>query len=475
MPRIDIREVDLTQSSGTLGTDIPFIPGFSSCDIKYRPIRSGETATHVASGTGFVAVAEGVTGTHIEDLSCPEIPTLCTSIRDFEHYFGSSLPKFNKAFTELSVEANSYDRSYLMAKELLSRGMPIYYYVPVRSKLDTHTGENASHILKEFYTKLKTYLTHSDSTSSDLADKGEYDIKYITSGGYPNFHRGSDGKASTYDLSEAMTTVAAARGDCVALIEEVPGASTTLTGIGSFFNSLSNFTTTNDEYAAAFTPWATYSPNIKYPAAANITDLYMPACFGYLADLALNIKTCPNWLAMAGITRGLVPNIKALDTCSRLSNVIADTYQPTAQVGSTTTRALNAITDIKPYGLCIWGNRTLETVVGDGLKATNFLNIRNMISDIKKVAYKAAKSCLFEQNSEVLWLNYKAKVTPYLEQLKSGNGISNYKIFKLDTKYDGSTLKKEEFACAIKVYPLYAVEAFDITIELLDNDVNINS
>ena len=30
MPRIDILEEDLTRATGTVGTDIPFIPGFSS-------------------------------------------------------------------------------------------------------------------------------------------------------------------------------------------------------------------------------------------------------------------------------------------------------------------------------------------------------------------------------------------------------------------------------------------------------------
>ena len=265
------------------------------------------------------------------------------------------------------------------------------------------------------------------------------------------------------------------RGDCVAIIESIPDRNCNLTDSTSFYSKLaadSTFTS-GGEFSTAFFPWANYGLIKAYKSLNDtlVNTVSMPAAFGYLMDLAINIKTSPNWLAMAGTTRGLVPNIKTLDIKKRLSNVVANAYQPTRAVDGT--RALNAITDIKPYGLTIWGNRTLKTVEEDGLTATNFLNTRNMISDIKKVAYRAAKSQLFEQNSETLWLNFKSEVSPFLEQLKKGNGISDYKLLRLSTRYNGGSLGKEEFACAIKIFPLYAVESFEITVVVSDNDVSV--
>lgn len=524
MPIINISEKQLRRTAAILGTDIPFIPGF---------------ATGVANGAAY------------------ETPKLCQSVRDLERYFGAEPVKFNVADTNLNIKVGDYDKSYIMAKELLNLGMPVYYYAfdgtaaaagkkevdvlagftvsdvyisgtelavhdgdvtiacdikaepdeeikwdalkdfdliytpgsthtegslnikvkkdkdkhdvldldeyPVTLTLRAYVVRNVTDTFDTFYSTLATYFG-----GNDLKDKNEYTIKYITTGGYPNF-----GNAiAKYNIYQSMIDIASARGDAIALVEASDDRSRALTGDGSFFEALKTASITSPSYAAAFTPWAKYSLVKKYD---KLAEAIMPACFGYLADLALNIKTSPNWLAMAGTTRGLVPNILELNTDERLSNVIAHEYQPTTDNNETdkTYRALNAITDVKPYGYTIWGNRTLERVMEE-LTPLNMLNIRNMISDIKKVAYKAAKAQMFEQNTEALWLNFKSEVSPYLDKLKSGNGISDYKLIKTDYKADGTDLKRHEFACAITIYPLYAVEAFDINVMISGDDVDVD-
>ena len=427
MPRIDISERDLTQATGTVGTDIPYIPGFTTSE------------------------------------SAPSYPVLCASISDFEALFGETPVVFSEDNDSYSIKSKDFDRSYIMAKELLAKGMPVYYHAIVKPS----AVEKSTHPIETFTAALTNYLSkESDNGEGMLADKDEYTVKYLTSGGYHNYGTGIDTK---------LLNIAATRGDCVALIEDKQTQSLDPLSTNCFWNSLCSPTaisTEHDEFGAAFTPWAYYRPAKKY---GELKEILMPACFGYLADLAVNIKTSPNWLAMAGTTRGIVPSISRTACSGRLSNTLANKYQPTkaAEGVNGGARAVNAITDIKPYGLTIWGNRTLKAIGEEGLTATNFLNTRNMISDIKKVAYRAAKAQLFEQNSETLWLNFKADVSPFLDQLKRGNGISDYKLLKLDTKYNGNSLGKEEFACAIKIYPLYAVESFEITVVVSDNDVAV--
>ena len=194
----------------------------------------------------------------------------------------------------------------------------------------------------------------------------------------------------------------------------------------------------------------------------------MPPSFGYLKALAKSIRTNANWLAIAGVTRGYVPNIQKLDTYKLLSNTIANEMQ--IKNGET---SINAITNIKPYGLTIWGNRTLKNNLinaqggEDGLTATSFLNIRNLISDVKKTAYNAAKMLMFEQNTQVLWINFLAKVTPTLDKMVSGQGLSSYKVINVPTQ------EKAKLNAVIKIYPLYAVEDFEISIEVRDDDVEV--
>lgn len=453
MPQIKILEDNLTRGTASVNTDIPLIPGFGTYNYAAVPFSKVTGTTignyYIETDTGYTTA----TGTPNSSTtyymrtnpnfssSSPTIK-LCSTVAEFEKEFGSSAPSID----------SSIDKSYIVAKELLALGMPVYYFA-LRAEDDST------------YESLTT--EYEDFLEDDFADKDAYNVKYITSGGMANFTSGAD-----TELWTKMLTAASTRGDCIALVEGPYDTTNTTTNHDTFYTNI-NTALANKEgsYAAAFTPWANYTLQKKY---GDTRSAVLPGYFAYLATLAKNIHTSPNWLAMAGVARGLVPNITSLATNAshRLSNPIADSYQPTVGTSSKY-YAINPITLIQPYGLAIWGNRTLHKVSEEGLDALNFLNTRNMISDIKKVVYRAAKAQLFEQNSEVLWLNFKADVSPLLEQLKAGNGISDYKFIKLDTHYNGNSLGKEEFACAIKIYPMYAVESFEITVAISDTDVAV--
>ena len=73
----------------------------------------------------------------------------------------------------------------------------------------------------------------------------------------------------------------------------------------------------------------------------------MPGSFAYCTSLAQSVKTNANWLAVAGVARGLVSNIipGSLNTKELLTNTIADSYQKDTDV------SINAITNI--ISLCL--------------------------------------------------------------------------------------------------------------------------
>ena len=96
-----------------------------------------------------------------------------------------------------------------------------------------------------------------------------------------------------------------------------------------------------------------------------------------------------------------------------------------------------------------------------------FLNIRNLVSDVKKQVYVTAKKYMFEQNTDILWVNFKAGITPLLDRMQSGQGLSGYKIIK------GTTDEKAKVVATIKLYPYYAVEEFEITVIISDEEVTV--
>ena len=310
-----------------------------------------------------------------------------------------------------------------------------------------------------------------------IADKSIYSVKYITSGGYPSVV--SNDKVASQKFSANMLAAAAHRGDAVALIDyqmlpEERVFSTDKDSITFYSKMHAAFNdVANAEYGTAMYPWSIYNcaGSLNFADSAMIS---MPASFGYLMCVAKAIKSSPNWLAMAGVTRGLVPGInKLLVPGNVISNAVAEEMQPKFGVENHRL-SINTITNIRPYGLTLWGNRTLKPVSKDGTVALNFLNTRNMLSDIKKLLYTTAKSCMFEQNSSDLWIKFKDGIEPLLRRMKAGNGISDYQIVRGTTKYNGDPLTKGEIAAVIKVYPMYAVEYFELAVEINDEEVSVS-
>lgn len=291
-----------------------------------------------------------------------------------------------------------------------------------------------------------------------LNDKGNFSIKYLTSGGYPVFEYDNN------SIVNAMLSLAEARGDCVAIIDHTDFVDRPLNpnSSSSIYSAVNSASISYGEFGTMFTPWATYS---RVTSDIEDSSFRAPASFAYLTSLADSIKTNANWLAIAGSARGGVKNLAVMDTI--IPNGIADLMQPRDPEKT----AINAITNIKPYGHTIWGNRTLKQN-GENLIAGNFLNIRNLVSDVKKTCYRAARKYTFEQDTDILWINFKSEISKLLDKMQAGYGISGYKILR-DVNHQFANAKAT--LCAkIILYPTYAVEDFYITVILEDNEVSVN-
>lgn len=310
---------------------------------------------------------------------------------------------------------------------------------------------------------------------SELLDRGACSFKYLTSGGYPTFSN------KTGVLVNAMISVCATRGDAVALIDHTDNPGRDLVGNSSVFSVVNSSTYQTiarstvmkgrnadvieifGTYGAMFTPCQDVqlvNSYKKYGAGGKLyaldSHIVMPASFAYLMCLAKTIQNNPSWVATAGVTRGRVTTNQSR-VLKPLTNSIADSYQPDNLI------AVNPITKVNPYGYCIMGNRTLvDNSIKGGTTALSFLNIRNMVSDVKKQVYIAAQSVLFDQNTEITWINFVSLITPILDKMKNTNGISNYKIIRLE----GSD--RTNINVAIRLYPIYAIESFDVKIYLND-------
>lgn len=372
-------------------------------------------------------------------------PTRFTSIDEFINTFG------NDSNTEEDI-------SFKYAAELISAGVPVYF-----EKLAALDDKN-----------LQTAI-------EGLKDKNAYNIKFITTGTHPikipespkpentatTQNESGGSSTTTINLFKTILEVAAIRGDCIALVDvdNTKGIDTIQSELNELTKSdlESNYTITISgdkedtkestlKYGTIIAPWGTYSTK-------RYGDVELPGSFAYLTCLAKSTVNYPNWYAVAGVNRGYINNLKKLST--DVTGSKADAVQTIKGI------SIVPITYINPYGYCIWGNRTLHKNDKDDLVASSFLNIRMLACDVKKTLYTAAKELMFETDSMQLWLDFKSEVTPLLDKMVSGNGLTDYSIkrVKSNTK---ATLK-----VVVTLYCVEAIENFDITLNITDSTVEV--
>lgn len=266
---------------------------------------------------------------------------------------------------------------------------------------------------------------------------------------------GTNNNEVASSLREACL-LAGVRGDSTFLVDAAPLCET-----ASSFHSACEWIVTGSGATVpgtgedAYTFAASFYFDASY-STAEYGVVRLPGSFAYLKCLANSVQNNPNWFAIAGVSRGVVSEIARVHHAA--SSLDADEFQPRDGV------AVNCVPYITPYGYVIWGTRTLKDNkrMGD-LTALSFLNVRQMTNDIKRVTYLACKSLMFEQNSDVLWIAFKARVTPTLDNMKTSSGVRDYTITRLASDRKGGVKAR------ITLVPIEPVEDWDITVELTDS------
>lgn len=288
-----------------------------------------------------------------------------------------------------------------------------------------------------------------------LKDKGLFSIKFLTTGA-----------ASSLECAEDMMACAKYRGDCIALIDhnkeyDLSSGEDIATKIHMEFDELA--TKDGAKFAAAFSPWCNCTLDKN-------TVIALPASFVFLSAYgkATQNKQNPNWFAYAGSMRGVPPfKVEPLYKFGDVANGILQGRSFTddgdfAEDDNTKTFAINPISDIDPFGNIVWGNRTLM-FNDEGLTASSFLNVRNLVCDIRKRMYRTSRKFTFEQNDDILWANFSSDINDLLDKALSGRGIRGSRLTPIPTDIKG------RLKAHLVIIPIEAAEDFDLTLEMADS------
>lgn len=363
---------------------------------------------------------------------------LITSIAEFEEQVGKEAKEIEGDEEASDAAKEAFNKAYYFATRLLASGMYVRYYALA--------AVEASAMITE--------LAAADIWES-IKDKALYDLRFITSGSLVN-----------QTINTKIKDVAESRGDVLGLIDYEIKYETLQIGSQSINKQILDYCSAYaSKYCASFTPWCKFGDSID--------PIELPASFGYLVAYAASVQSNPAYKAVAGVRRGQIPGLirPNLEFGDADIKYFENHDVNMDEEGYNYGVAINPIANIRPYGYVVWGNRTLFNNGEGGLVASSFLNIRQLLINLKQFLYKAARKYTFETNSVTLWLKFSGEVSTELETMKANDGIRNYKIEKNIKLINGARVDvnvKGRLTALIHIEPIEAIEDFDLTVELAD-------
>lgn len=381
-------------------------------------------------------------------------------------------PKLFINVDDLKNERGNYteDEGFKAALYLLEIGLPVL----LEGVLTTIDGTASGQILDPDSTDPQAYPVFNWTR---LKDKNLYDIKFITTGKWDGIKRTvTTGQNPTStcnaNLAKAIDDLAEARKDCIAIIN-IP---TDLVKATEIRDCVDNAKVNDEAYTIDWERAAAFVPAVKINNSNLASLSWVHGTWNYLGAYGYAIKNNPSWYAAAGKFRGTNPDVVDVKVNFNLADIeVLQARSKTTEVdldanGDNIGIAINPIATINPYGILVWGNRTLKNnkdanggTTGAGvLKASSFLNIECMVATINKKLYQVANKYRFEPNSDILWFNVEADIIPLLNKIKSGNGINAYKLERVESNARGRIIVR------VTLVPIEAVEDFVFEVDLVD-------
>jgi phage tail sheath protein FI len=253
-----------------------------------------------------------------------------------------------------------------------------------------------------------------------------------------------------------MLTVAAARGDTLALIDTPlnlsPQQATDWTN-GSSVASGAPTAMLNDAYGACYWPWVK-----KYQSHLNKTLTCPPS--GVVAGAMARVDdTIGPWRAAAGYIHGAVkgdeleysPLQADRDTCQGSGNVV----NPLVQLSD---------------GLYIFGNRTLSRKD----EPMDAVHVTRLITYLRSTVSKAVRPLLFAPNDQDTWREFTAIVQPIMEAVKSQRGVEAYQV-KCDAETNTPAVRAQKILSGrIKLQHIDAAEVIQLDFALTPTTTDLS-
>ena len=169
----------------------------------------------------------------------------------------------------------------------------------------------------------------------------------------------------------------------------------------------------NSSYGCAYYPW------VRSRDTINGAFVWLPPSVPAIGTFSSSQRKTQVWFAPAGFNRGGLTEgsagIPVVDVAHQLRRQDRDDLY---------TANINPIAKFPNEGIVIFGQKTLQVTPS----ALDRINVRRLMIFVKKRISQMAATLLFDPNVEQTWLRFKAQVDPFLANVKTNFGLSDYKV-----------------------------------------------
>ncbi|UMO77252.1 tail sheath protein [Stenotrophomonas maltophilia phage vB_SmaM_Ps15] len=167
-------------------------------------------------------------------------------------------------------------------------------------------------------------------------------------------------------------------------------------------------------------------------------------------------NTSDPWNSPGGYNRG------------KLLNVVSLAFNPNKTSRDLLYKAsLNPVVTFRTDGTLLYGDKTM---LGKN-SAFSDLGIRRLFITLRKNISQASKQYLFEKNNAFTRNSFINMVTPYLQQVKGRNGISDFLIKCDEQNNTAQVIQNKQFVGSIFIKPEYSINWVELNFVAVRQDV----
>jgi hypothetical protein len=229
------------------------------------------------------------------------------------------------------------------------------------------------------------------------------------------------------------------RGDAIAIIDPVSVGQTTT-------DAVSATAVLDSSYGAAYWPWVSIRSNETGKLRTVPASVVIPGAYAY------NDKVAADWWAPAGFNRAALPAVVSPEL--RLNRASRDRLY---------NGKVNPIGIFPGLGTTIYGQKTLQTAK----TATDRVNVRRLLIELKRTIGRIAETYLFEQNTVATRTRFINQVTPYLETVQQRQGLTAYRVIMDETNNTPDVIDRNQMVGRIELQPTRTAEFIILDFSIL--------